>query len=152
MLKKLLLEIVSHYITTEKKSYSRSFVYFFVLLGLALLIVANSIFFYKPDIECDYWMVSGTLSIAIAVIIECLRYCRKKQESHQVEDIFNQPIFSFLSIILSQLRQYISIKTIFKFLPTIIRFIPASVLTLVIYKIIKKCAQNQIKKLLFISK
>lgn len=153
MVKTLLLEIVKHYMTKEKKSYSRPFIYFFVLLGLALLIVANSIYFYNPDsIQCAFWMVSGTLSIAIAVIIECWKCYRKEQEKHQIEDIFNQPVVNFLSIILSQLRECISIKTIFRFLPIIIRFIPASVLTVVIYKIIKRSALSQIKSLLSVGR
>jgi len=153
MFKTLLLEIVKYYMTKEKRSYSRSFIYFFILLGLALLIVANSIYFYNPDsIQCAFWMVSGTLSIAIATIIECGKCYRKNREKHHIENVFNQPIVNFLSIILSQVKEYISIKAMFRFLPTIIRFIPASVLIVIIYKIIKRSALSQIKNLLSIGK
>jgi len=142
MLKSLIYELLKSSMEQEKKSYGKQFVYFFNVLGLVLIIIAN--YFYFPEtVEFCFLMNSGIASVVISIIIEAIRCYLKYKNRYHTLNALRDKSRSLVEGISSRFTDLISTRTLIKYLPTIIRYVPSTILTFLICTYIKrKLAKN----------
>lgn len=85
MLKSLIYELLKSSIKQEEKSYGKPFVYFFNILGLVLIIIAN--YCYCLDsLEFYFLMQSVIISIISSMVIEAVRCYLKYKNRYRTLD------------------------------------------------------------------
>ncbi|WP_341791586.1 hypothetical protein [Rickettsia endosymbiont of Gonocerus acuteangulatus] len=142
MLKSLIFELLKGSMEQEKKSYGKPFVYFFNVLGLALIIAANYLYVADAVKFCSLMNI-GIASIIISIIIEAIRCYLKYKNRYRTINMLRDKSRSLVDSVSDQFSDLIPNKTLIKYLPTIIRYVPTTILTFLIGVYIKrKFAKN----------
>lgn len=142
MLKSLIFELLTGSMEQEKKTYGKPFVYFFNVLGLALIIIANYLYF-PGTVEFCFLMNSGITSIIVSVIIEAVRCYLKYKNRYRTLNMLRDRSRNLVDSITNQFTNPVSAKTLIKYSPMIIRYVPTTILTFLIGVYIKrKFAKN----------
>ncbi|AFB31352.1 hypothetical protein RMB_02365 [Rickettsia massiliae str. AZT80] len=100
---------------------------FFNILGLVLIIIAN--YCYCLDsLEFYFLMQSGIISIISSMVIEAVRCYLKYKNRYSTLDCLRSKSRELVESISPLFTDLVSTKTL-RYLPTIIRYVPSTVLT-----------------------
>lgn len=124
MLKMLLQELLTSYVTKEKKSTRHYFFGFFALGGLLLLLVADFSYFHHDTAYLGSLLISATLFASIALILKVVGFYLHKR-------VQQSPLPSII------------IET----LPIIVRMLPASVISFIIWEIVRAKLLGKLRQL-----
>ncbi|AAU04168.1 hypothetical protein [Rickettsia typhi] len=137
MLKSIIYELLKSSIKQEEQSYSKTFFYFLNILGLVLIIIAN--YCYSSDsIKFYFLMQIGIISIISSMVIEAVRCYLKYKNRCRYLDCLRSNSRVFVGSISKTLIDLVSTKTLIRYLPTIIRYVPSTVITFLICTYIKR--------------
>ncbi|HJD55522.1 MAG TPA: hypothetical protein LFW21_02525 [Rickettsia endosymbiont of Pyrocoelia pectoralis] len=142
MLKSLIFELLRSNLEQEQKTYGKPFVYFFNVLGLVLIVAAN--YLYLQDwVKFCFLMKSGIALIIVSMMIEAIRCYLKYKNRYRTLDALRDKSRNLVDGISDRFTNLIPAGTIIKHLPTIIRYVPSTILTFIICTYIKrKFAKN----------
>ncbi len=147
MFKALLLELIRPYLEDSTPSWMRCVVYCLALIALGLLIAANYFSFYSyNDANVIVLIRSATISIMITIFIETIRcYLKHRNSKHPFNrlKVAGKELVKFSANKTNNLADW---KRLFSTLPVIIRIVPTSILTFIIYKSLKRAVTHYFYK------
>ncbi|WP_341764359.1 hypothetical protein [Candidatus Tisiphia endosymbiont of Beris chalybata] len=147
MLKALLVEWLRPYIIEEQESYTKRAVYVLNVIGVVLLIAANYVYFYFPDNSNLITLMSGgTLSVLIAMFIESLRCYSRYKNKYKTFNAIKASGQEVVEAATTKMSHLIPWGKLVNYLPVIVRIVPTSVLTFIIYKVIKRAMLTNFSK------
>lgn len=120
MLKFIIFELLKCYMTKEKKCYSDYAASIFATLCLVSLIIANYFYFYLEDRMVGNFIICSTACILVALILKAYsRYSNSEEGS------------GLPSLVATGAEKVIP------YLPTLIRFVPISLVTFTVWSLLK---------------
>ncbi|AFB24028.1 hypothetical protein RPL_06165 [Rickettsia rickettsii str. Colombia] len=137
MLKSLIYELLKSSIKQEEKSDGKPFVYFFNILGLVLIIIA-SYCYCSDSLEFYFLMQSGIISIISSMVIEAVRCYLKYKNRYRTLDCLRSKSRELVESISTSFTDLVSTKTLIRYLPTIICYVPSTVMTFLVCTYIKR--------------
>ena len=144
MLKALLFELLKSKMTEERKSSTKPFVYFFNILGLSLLVIAK--YSYWPDTrEFAFFINIAIVCIAIAIIIECIRCYFKCKNRYKTINSLKSSSKDLVDRATTQVARLFTPDSVARCVPAIIRYVPSTILTFLIFTYIKRKFLNNSK-------
>lgn len=148
MFKALLLELIRPYIQEDKPSWEKYAVYCFAAIGLILLIAANYISVYHSD---DYSTVillirSATIAVIMAILIESIRCYLKFKNRYPTFNRLKVAGQELVDSATSKANNLVPWGKLLSILPLISRIVPTSILTLIIYNLVKRALASYFYK------
>ncbi|WP_235043247.1 hypothetical protein [Rickettsia prowazekii] len=107
------------------------------MLGLVFIIIAN--YCYSSDSMKFYFLMQiGIISVISSMVIEAVRCYLKYKNRYRHLDCLRSNSGVLVGSISKTLIDLFSTKTLIRYLPTIIRYVPSTVITFIICTYIKR--------------
>lgn len=147
MFKALLVEWLRPYLVEQQESCTKRTVYALNVIGVVLLIAANYVYFYFPDNSNIIILMSGgTLSMIVAMLIESLRCYSQYKNRYKTFNALKTSGQEVVDVATTKISNLIPWSKLVSCLPVLVRVVPASLVTVIMYKIIKRAILSNLTK------